>query len=105
MPLRKLHRDIEALDELCDGVLRDPQNKVLADRLVSDLAAEKSPLARTGRGEALDNALARASFIFTSWRPLIEKGSVNTSAWAGELRTALFNVKSELETLRRLLGL
>lgn len=49
--------------------------------------------------------MARASFIFTSWRPLIEKGSVIPSAWAGELRTALFIVKSELETLRWLCGL
>jgi len=105
MALETLHQDIDALDELCAGVLRDPQDRALADILVSELAAEKSPLAKTGRGEALDNALARASFIFSSWRPLIEKGSVNANAWAGELRTALFNVKSELEILRRLLGL
>jgi hypothetical protein len=105
MPLRKLHRDIETLDELCAGVLRDPEDKALADRLVRELAAEQSPLKETGRGKALDTALARASFIFASWRPLIDKGSVNASAWAGELRTALFNVKSELEIVRRLLGL
>jgi hypothetical protein len=41
MAFNKLHREIEALDEFCASVLRDPWENALVDKPVGELAAEK----------------------------------------------------------------
>ena len=100
--LNKLSEDIEKLDALCADVVDRPEDRRLVGRLVAALEPSVHPLKPTGRSKALDNALQRAATSFETWRPLIAGSKADPRAWAGELRTALFNVRSELGLLLKL---
>lgn len=102
--LRKLSDEIEKLDALCAEVVDKPEDPKLVGRLVAELEPSVHPLKPTGRSKTLDNALQRAATSFETWRPLVAKSKADPRAWAGELRTALFNVRSELAFLLKLLN-
>lgn len=76
MPVRNLYRDIDALHELCAGVLRDPETR----SSLAGLCASSRP---SNRWCKRPGAARRPTPCFP----------------------APFNVKSKLEIKRRLLGL